>query len=101
MSAASDDDGRFHLELRPGWRQMLLAPIDGEVWDEEVLAALEWCVGQVLRPHHHSCRRWGQSLLVSVGPPHAPHVLHRLEKILTRCLGATHSEDEEELVERA
>ena len=47
----------LHLDFRPGWQHMCLAPFDDEVWDDRVLGYLEWLVGRAL----------------SLNPPTSPH----------------------------
>jgi hypothetical protein len=79
---------------------MRLAPVDGEVWDDEAIEGLEWFVARVLRGHRHHCRRWGQSLVVSIGPPDAPRHLELLDGALTRCLAALTPDEEEDLAAR-
>ena len=98
--ASRGGDGVLVLDLRPGWRHMRLAPVDGEVWDDEAIEGLEWFVARVLRGHRHHCRRWGQSLVVSIGPPDAPRHLELLDGALTRCLGALTPDEEEDLAAR-
>ena len=99
-SANSGGDGVVVVDLRTGWRQMRLAPVDGEVWDDEAIEGLEWFVARVLRGHRHHCRRWGQSLVVSIGPPDAPRHLGLLDGALTRCLGALSADEEKDIAAR-
>ncbi len=89
----------FHLDFRPGWQHMCLAPFDDEVWDDRVLGYLEWLVGRVLGGHRHRCRRYDQSLLVSIAPPDAAAKLRLLDDVLTGLLGATSANDPEDLAE--
>lgn len=78
---------------------MWLAPFDDEVWDDRVLGYLEWLVGRVLRGHRHRCRRYDQSLLVSIAPPDATAKRHLLDDVLTGLLDATSANEPEDLPE--
>jgi hypothetical protein len=89
----------FHLDFRPGWQRMCLAPFDDEVWNDDVLGYLEWLVGRVLGGHRHRCRRYDQSLLVSIAPPDAAAKLRLLDDVLTGLLGATSANEPEDLAE--
>ena len=64
-------DDPFHVDLRPGWRQMLLTPVEEETWDKGFMDSLEWVVGGVLGSLRHRFHRWDQSIVVSNGPPDA------------------------------
>ena len=89
----------FHLDFRPGWQHMCLAPFDDEVWDDRVLEYLEWLVGRALGGHRHRCRRYDQSLLVSIAPPDAAAKLRLLDDVLTGLLDATSGNEPEHLPE--
>jgi hypothetical protein len=87
MSAGATGVTTTFVDLRPGWRHVRLAPVDGEVWGEGIFEALEWLVGRVLGGHGHRCRRWGQSIVVEIAPPNAPGQLGRLKEALTQLAG--------------
>ena len=89
----------FQLDFRPDWQHMWLAPFDDEVWDDRVLEYLECLVGRALRGHRHRCRRYDQSLLVSIAPPDATAKLRLLDDVLTGLLGATSADEPEDLPE--
>jgi hypothetical protein len=89
----------FHLDFRPGWQHMRLAPLDDEVWDDQVLRYLEWLVGRVLRGHRHRCRRYDQFPPCRSHRPTPQPSSRLLDDVLTGLLGATSANEPEDLAE--
>ncbi len=77
-----------HLDIKPGWSYLKLAPLEGGSLQHVHLEALRRFVGHVLNDHPYRLCHGEDWVGVAVGPPDAEMVTARLADAFTLELGA-------------